>query len=513
MLSSPAALMLARSRCRCTTLACLHTFPPVLMLTFAVTYPARPVITVVGGGFAGTALVLQLRRQPALAQAEIHLIEPREAPGPGLAYTARRPEYLLNVRPGALSLYPDAPQHFADWLGHQPESAAGVPEFAARTRLRPLPARRAGRPCWRRPPARQACIGTRPPPWLLPFAPTAAAPCSWPMATILKATSWCWPWATSRPRRPAGPDHRYLHHPGYHADPWATGNLRRIGPDEEVLLIGSGLTAVDVLLALRQDGHRAPVTVVARHGRWPAAHGPASGRLPQFLPRAGRRNHRKWRAVAVFKRHLRAAAAQGIDWRPVLDSLRPDLGRIWAAWPLTEQRRFLRHLAGLWAVGAPPQSTPERSSRSGTNGRRAGALHLGTVREIIPDGDLGCGCGCAPTAKPGCWHHGPTRYQLRRPAARLRPHCRPAGDEPARGRPPLPRPIAAGLLTDAHGALLDASGTVTAGLVHAGRPAAARPILSRRPCRSCGSRPPRWRPKLPAGLRQLRTVPKSISPG
>ncbi|MFC7668162.1 FAD/NAD(P)-binding protein [Hymenobacter humi] len=94
---------------------------------------AAPVITVVGGGFAGTALVLQLRRQPALAQAEIHLIEPRAVPGPGLAYTARRPEYLLNVRPGALSLYPEQPQHFAAWLQQQPESAAGVPEFASRS--------------------------------------------------------------------------------------------------------------------------------------------------------------------------------------------------------------------------------------------------------------------------------------------------------------------------------------------------------------------------------------------
>ncbi|MDQ2793270.1 MAG: FAD/NAD(P)-binding protein, partial [Bacteroidota bacterium] len=94
--------------------------------------PVRPVITIVGGGFVGTALALQLRRQPILAGAAIHLIEPREAPGPGLAYSARRPEYLLNVRPGALSLYPTAPSHFADWLARQPENSCGTPEFASR---------------------------------------------------------------------------------------------------------------------------------------------------------------------------------------------------------------------------------------------------------------------------------------------------------------------------------------------------------------------------------------------
>jgi uncharacterized NAD(P)/FAD-binding protein YdhS len=43
------------------------------------------------------------------------------------------------------------------------------------------------------------------------------------------------------------------------------------------------------------------------------------------------------------------AAAQGIGWRAVIDALRPDLGHIWANWPLAEQARFLRHLAGRWS--------------------------------------------------------------------------------------------------------------------------------------------------------------------
>ncbi|MEJ7660441.1 MAG: hypothetical protein WKG07_12920 [Hymenobacter sp.] len=41
-----------------------------------------------------------------------------------------------------------------------------------------------------------------------------------------------------------------------------------------MLLIGAGLAAVDMLLALRTQGHRAPVHVVARRGRWPAGSRP-----------------------------------------------------------------------------------------------------------------------------------------------------------------------------------------------------------------------------------------------
>jgi uncharacterized NAD(P)/FAD-binding protein YdhS len=45
---------------------------------------------------------------------------------------------------------------------------------------------------------------------------------------------------------------------------------------------------------------------------------------------------------------LRQAAALGIDWRPVLDALRPFNQAIWTNLNVTEQRRFLRHLQPMW---------------------------------------------------------------------------------------------------------------------------------------------------------------------
>ena len=160
------------------------------------------------------------------------------------------------------------------------------------------------------------------------------------------------------PPPPAGPDLRYLATPVYHADPWAAGNLRRIGPTEAVLLIGSGLTAVDVLLALRQDGHHAPITEWPATGAGPPPTPPPRPAYPNFYATLAHETTVTW-AVAAFKRELRAAAARGIGWQPVLDALRPDLGRLWATWPLAEQHRFLQHLAGLWAVArhrSPPQN-------------------------------------------------------------------------------------------------------------------------------------------------------------
>ena len=425
--------------------------------------PPHPVITIVGGGFAGTALAVQLARQPGLENADIRLVEPRAVPGPGLAYTARRPEYLLNVRPAALSLYPEQPAHFAEWLQAQPEAAHGLPDFAARATY--------GRYLNQELSAVLA-------------APTAAGRgIRWHNATaeavekqfvggyqvrLSNGETWASDFlvlalGNFAPPPPAGPDLAYLAHPGYHPDPWAVGSLRRIGPDESVLLIGSGLTAVDVLLALRHDGHRAPVAVVARHGRWPAAHGPASASYPNFY--AGLATETTVAGVLhVFNQHRRAAAARGLDWRPVLDCLRPDLGRIWANWSLAEQRRFLRHLSSLWAV-TRHRSPPENAAAI-TNLTASGwvQLHVGRVREIVADGEVLRVRVKDAAEAVNAWHTaqhvvsctGPLLDYSRIDTPLVR-GLRAAGTL-------VPDPLGLGMLTDAHGALLGADGQPSSAL-------------------------------------------------
>ena len=412
----------------------------------------RPVITVVGGGFAGTALVLQLRQQAALAHAEIHLIEPRAVPGPGLAYTARRPEYRLNVRPGALSLYPEAPDHFATWLKTQPESAAGLAEFAPRaTYGRYLheeltaalaPSTDGGGPGvhWHATTAVAA-----------PLLPDGRRAVQLANGTEIQSNYVVLALGNFPPPPPTRADLAYLAHPGYHADPWVAGNLRRIGPDDSVLLIGSGLTAVDVLLALRQDGHRAPITVVARHGRWPAAHGPVTAPYPNFYPELAAETTVTG-VVAVFKRHLRAAAAKGINWRPVLDALRPDLGRIWAAWPLQEQARFLRHLAGLWAVTrhrSPPQNTEAIADLTAAG---LVQLHVGTVREIQVDGEQ-LRVRVRPQGTTGSWHTAQHVVSCTGPLLDYGRITDPLVMSLREAGHLRPDPLLLGVLTDAHGAL------------------------------------------------------------
>jgi uncharacterized NAD(P)/FAD-binding protein YdhS len=421
-------------------------------------------ITIIGGGFAGTALALHLTRQPGPLPIEVALVEPRPAPGPGLAYSAPWPELLLNVRPSGLSAWADQPTHFANWLARQPEAASGLPEFAPRATYGRYLAEELANAL-----AAPAANGVR----LRHYATTAVAALLLPdgrravhladgrtlasHATVLALGNFA-----PAPPTASGTDQRYLLHPGYHADPWAPGTLARIGPAEPVLLIGAGLTTVDMLLALRAQGHRAPVQVVARRGRWPAVHGPASQpAYPNFYPElaaettvAGVLHH--------LRQHLAKAAASDLDWRPVLDALRPDLGRIWAAWPLVEQRQFLRHLAGRWAQArhrmAPSTATLLADMQA------SGLLHTqpGRVVEIVPDGS-GLRVGVAQPGHAQQWLTAPHVVCCAGPLLDYSRLAVPLVQQLRASGCLTPDTLRLGIATNANGALLGADGQPSAG--------------------------------------------------
>ncbi|TLQ42478.1 FAD/NAD(P)-binding protein [Streptomyces marianii] len=74
--------------------------------------------------------------------------------------------------------------------------------------------------------------------------------------------------------------------PGFIADPYpVAGKLRDIDDHDEVAVIGSGLTAVDVVLALAAQGHRGRISLLSRRGVLPGVRQrPASFSLRHLVP-------------------------------------------------------------------------------------------------------------------------------------------------------------------------------------------------------------------------------------
>jgi uncharacterized NAD(P)/FAD-binding protein YdhS len=116
------------------------------------------------------------------------------------------------------------------------------------------------------------------------------------------------------------------------------------------LLLGSGLTSVDLIMALKSKGFRGVIHVLSHKGLFPR---PRRQQRPDepwpiFWDETSPRTVRG--LLRVIRSQVRAAAAQGINWRAVIDSLRPVTQEMWRSLPIEEQRRFVRHVRAYWDV-------------------------------------------------------------------------------------------------------------------------------------------------------------------
>lgn len=419
----------------------------------------RRSITIIGGGFSGSMLAVQLAQlagQPF--QCDVHLVEPRPAPGPGLAYTARRSEYLLNVPAKALSAFPEQPDHFQNWLRVTGAEEGCQEGFCTRqsygrylqqlvSQVLEWPALN-GMTCqWHS----SSALSVEPDP------DGSGAVVRLRNGQLIRSDLVVLALGNFPPAVPTLPPHAYVSHPGYHGSPWASGALSGIKPTDDVLLLGSGLTAVDVLLGLRADGHQGRLLVVSQHGRWPTTACPTAAPYPSFWADELADLTSVGAVLRVVRRHVAAAQARGLPWQPVLDSLRPHLPSIWAGWPLAEQSRFLRHLAGIWSV-LRHRSPPGNAAIIGQLLASGRVQQLrGRAREIVPADDA-LRVTVSRTGQPDqqlTAQHvitctGPL-LDYRRIQEPLVVQLREAGQL-------IPDPLGLGMLTSADGALLDANG-------------------------------------------------------
>jgi uncharacterized NAD(P)/FAD-binding protein YdhS len=280
----------------------------------------RETVAVVGGGCAGVLATRELLRR---GDADVVLIEPGE-PGGGLAYGAARPWHLLNSRAGAMSADPDDAGGFARWAGCDPADFRPRLEYGRylKSIFRETELTYADR---------LRVVGRR-------AAHFTGDGVSLDDGTVVRADSVVV--ATGNPA-PAEPVSR-PGHPDYIGDPWAPGVLDAIPADTPVLLIGSGLTAVDAVLTLTAGRDRdAPITAVSRGGMLPLTH------APQAAPPVGIA-YDKAATLRAVVREVRATAARTGDWRAVVDGVRPYVDKVWTSWTQQEQESFLRHLARPW---------------------------------------------------------------------------------------------------------------------------------------------------------------------
>ncbi len=304
-------------------------------------------IGIIGAGFTGTLLAAHLIRL-CRVPTRVLLFDRSGRFGPGIAYRTDDPDHLLNVRAANMSAFPDRPDHFLAWLDpFDPGAGATRQAFATRGQYgRYLEdvletARREA------PPFLQFELITTEISDLEPNAAghrlIGADGSVHPVDEVVLCLG-------NFPPRPPVIAHPFFFDDPAHfvSDPWNSAAIEAIAPDRPVLILGSGLTMVDVVMTLTRRGHRAPVAVLSRHGLLPTVHR-ATPPWPDFIA-----NHQPPETVpalfALVRSEVRRASRSGRDWRSVIDSLRPHLPTLWRAFSYQEKRRFLRHLRPLWSI-------------------------------------------------------------------------------------------------------------------------------------------------------------------
>ncbi|MDR3519018.1 MAG: FAD/NAD(P)-binding protein [Azospirillaceae bacterium] len=352
------------------------------------TRPRR--IAIIGAGFTGTLLAVHLIRQ-SRRPVEIMLIERSGSFGLGLAYSSGNANHLLNVRAANMSAYPDDPAHFVRWLWQNDADAGSVPPsghaFVSRGRYgryvqEQLTSALAAVP------AHVVCGRTTAD--IAAIAP-AAAGADYPVVLstangdTITANTAVLCIGNFPPSPPSAVSAAARDAPGFIGDPWHPAGLTAIPEDVAVLTIGTGLTMADVVISLDDQGHRGPITALSRRGLLPTLHAEVRPH-PGFLD-ATALPDTVLATLHLVRGEIRRAAAEGRDWRSVIDAMRPHLQRLWAGYPLTERRRFLRHLRPYWDVHRHRMAPAVAARLERWRGDGQLRVAAGWLRRLDRDGD------------------------------------------------------------------------------------------------------------------------------
>lgn len=359
--------------------------------------PRNTAVAIVGAGASGVMTTLRLiqhHRRSATGRLTLHLFDRQDRPGLGVAYATPLPEHILNMRARTMSLYPDDPLHF----------------------VRRLPALRAdaGRPVAGGDPADLAesypprgtygaylreCLDRE----------IEKARADGVVVDFVRCE------VSGLESRGAGlvlragtdlPLPRYTHvvicvgdlpptsyrdltgHPRYAPTPWDPRFYAALPPRAGVGVIGTGLTAVDAVLALRAHGHQGPVYAFSRARGWPAVqprtlvphHTPAHltpaalGELGTEIPLrhvarllradllervgagplSGLLRQDRSQARETLHADIRRALDDEAHWYEVLDATAPFAAEIWHRLRFPDRQRFLRTGFARWAVYRHP---------------------------------------------------------------------------------------------------------------------------------------------------------------
>ncbi len=428
-------------------------------------------IAIVGGGFSGSLVAIHLLKT-ASQPLTIQLIERSRHTGKGIAYSTDTPCHLLNVSAGNMSAFPDDPGHLLRWLQHnrnalvsffreEVNASTFIPRKVYGLYLQSIldeaESTAPGDVRLERLTDEVVAVESSEKKVIVFLHSGGYFPADKVVLALGNSPSAC-----------PVTQNANSHDQSYLRNAWSTDALLDLDPDAPVLLIGTGLTMVDMALSLHARKHRGRIYAVSRRGLFPQRH-QATKPYPTFLTSETSPNTLRSLLCRV-RAEVKVAATQGYNWRSVIDSLRPITQKIWQQLPIVEQQRFLRHAAPYWDV----------------HRHRIAQSVADTIAEMLESGQLTIAAGrildyqVSPEAVAVTVCQRKTKTNTVLPVSRV-VSCTGVAADYRRSAHPLitslrsqglarPNRLGLGLDTDRHGALWSANDNVSALLYTLGTP-------------------------------------------
>ncbi len=340
-------------------------------------------LLIIGDGFSAAVALIHLLRQGIDAQSMTIL--GRHFPGRGNAYGCTSPAFRLNVREDLPIIFSEDPLHFARWAKEHikdPEAKTSAGYFYRRSNFGAYmnhlvnhqldvktlnhiqgEAKRitGSNDRWRVELKTRERIDAK----AIILATGNATP-TWPCPVRIEENS---------------------SHLTMTENPWPGDYLHQISAKDHVLLLGGGLTALDAINGLVEQGHQGQVSVISPRALFPPSQAPwARSKQPQWphpITPA--------RLVRFMRSYLPNTPADQSEWQCAWEELRPDLNRIWQEFNAHQRRILMKRFGWLWNLyrfRASPQTIAAfyqlrdqqqiefRCGRAKEIVMRAGAIHV-----------------------------------------------------------------------------------------------------------------------------------------
>jgi uncharacterized NAD(P)/FAD-binding protein YdhS len=303
-------------------------------------------VAIIGGGAAGATLLSELlERRPAAQPLHLDWYTGGGTPGRGVAYSTRSERHLLNVRAASMGMFASRPGGFLEYMQKRDPAISGndfLPRCWYGDYLEAETARALAH-------ARDSGHDVR----IVPYEVDAIVPENngvtlFQGETTTHVEAAVLALGALTPRALPGVDDAALASGRYVTLPWQL--LADAKPDTQahkVLIIGLGLTAVDVIVELAAQWPNAHFTAISRHGVLPEMH-QATASMPYEDSEELVESMREAPDLRYWVHLLRDAIEHTDDWRRVVDSLRPYTANLWSALPPQDRARFLRHARWAW---------------------------------------------------------------------------------------------------------------------------------------------------------------------